>query len=109
MVALEDVPSEEPPFMIITLIILLLGAGVIYTFGYLRAVLQRARGDLKGARGAIPGLRKTVWSTLWKAVKVGTLLAVGLLIMVAWVVRDAKETIENRPKPASVSPAPSRR
>lgn len=73
----------------VVLIVFIIG-GIIYTFGYLRAVMHRANTDYKSTKAAVPKLRKAFWSAWWSAVKTGFWVAIAFLILVAWMVRDGR-------------------
>lgn len=87
-------------------IIVVLTFGVIYTFGYARAVMHRANKDYKSTKAAVPVLRKGFWTTWWRAVKVGfwVLLIVGALV--TWMVHDTESPADAKPSPSpSVKPS----
>lgn len=75
-----------------TLLVVLILGGVIYGFGYARAVMHRANTDYKKTKAALPDLRKGFWLAWWTAVKVGFWILVGLALLIAWVVVDARDT-----------------
>lgn len=103
-------PSVATPVVLIVLII----GGTIYLFGYLRAVMHRANRDYKTTKAALPNLRKGFWAAWWAAVKIGFWVVLAGVILVAWVVRDARDVPENAnstPKSSpsvTKSPAPRR-
>lgn len=74
-----------------TFAIVLLTGGVIYTFGYLRAVMHRANRDYKTVKANLPVLRKGFWAAWWAAVKIGTGVAIIGLVLIAWVVHDVRQ------------------
>jgi arginine exporter protein ArgO len=84
----------------VVLIVFLIG-GVIYLFGYARAVMHRANRDYKTTKAAVPVLRKGFWKTWWAAFKVGFWVLIAAAIMVTWVGRDL------RGQPADATPSPS--
>jgi hypothetical protein len=84
----------------VVLIVFLIG-GVIYLFGYARAVMHRANRDYKTTKAAVPVLRKGFWKTWLAAVKVGFWVLIAAAIMVIWVGRDL------RGRPADATPSPS--
>jgi hypothetical protein len=75
-----------------TLLAVLIIGGVIYAFGYARAVMHRANTDYKKTKAALPELRKGFWAAWWAAVKVGLLILIGLALLIAWVVAEARNT-----------------
>lgn len=89
---------------------LLLG-GLIFTFGYARAVWVRARKDYKATKAAVKPLRKAMWTAIWNATRLGALVTVLGLLLFVWVVRDVRDVHEQRQQtPAKVtSPSPARR
>lgn len=72
-----------PVVMIVAII-----AGIIYTFGYLRAVMHRANSDYKATKALVPTLRKGFWHAWWKAVKIGFWVFVAGTILIFWAYRD---------------------
>ncbi len=78
----------------VVLIVIIIG-GTIYAFGYLRAVMHRANKDYKTTKAAVPALRKGFWRAWWSAVKVGFWVVLAGIVLVAWMVRDVRETPEN--------------
>lgn len=72
------------------LIILFLAGSVIYLFGYARAVMHRANSDYKRTKAVLPGMRQDFWRAWWHAVKVGFLIALAFLVLVAWAFQDAR-------------------
>lgn len=100
--------TDSPPTSLIVLILILVTGGVIYTFGYARAVLTRANKDYKATKAAVPPLRKAWWLQLWVAIKVGFLVFIGLAILVFWTGRDLRDAGDRDPLPSKVSPAPKR-
>lgn len=85
-------------------VIVLLIGGVIYVFGYLRAVMHRANKDYKATKAAVKPLRKAFWAALWSVFKVGVAVVLAGIVMIAWVVRDVRS---DKPVPAAVTPCPS--
>lgn len=77
-----------PPVVLIVLII----GGIIYTFGYLRAVMHRANSDYKKTKAGLPGMRKDFWRAWWAAVKVGFWVLVAAGILITWMVQDVRTT-----------------
>lgn len=106
LVAAES--QEKPPTSMIVLLIVLITGGVIYTFGYLRAVMHRANKDYKATKAAVPGLRKSFWKSVWAAIKVGVWVVIGVGILIAWTGRDLRDTTDREPVPAKVTPAVKR-
>jgi hypothetical protein len=75
-----------------TLLAVLIIGGVIYAFGYARAVMHRANTDYKKTKAALPDLRKGFWAAWWAAVKVGFWILIGLALLIAWAVAEARNT-----------------
>lgn len=98
--------TSEPPAsmtpMVIVIIVFVIG-GIIYTFGYIRAVMHRANKDYKATKAAVPGLRKGFWKAWWSAVKVGTGVLVAIGILIYWGVSDIRERTDNPAPSASPS------
>lgn len=95
-------------------LILLIVGGTIYTLGYLRAVMHRANKDYKTTKAAVPVLRKGFWLAWWSAVKVGFWVVLAGIILVAWMVRDVRDSPENanstpKPTPSVTKSVPPRR
>lgn len=86
------------------LLILLLAGGSIYLFGYLRAVMHRANRDYKTTKAAVKPMRKKFWSAWLAALRTGAIVGIGLLLLVAWFVRDTRTADSSEPGP---SPSPS--
>lgn len=82
--------EQPPPFFATTLILLLIGASLIFTFGYRVAVNRRANSDYKKTKEGLPGMRKDFWRTLWAAIKIGIGLSIAFLVMTALTVAEAK-------------------
>lgn len=73
-----------------TVLIVAIIAGVIYTLGYLRAVMHRANKDYKTTKAAVPVLRKGFWGAWWAAVKTGTLVLIAVVLLVSWAWHEIK-------------------
>lgn len=86
------------------LLIVLLAGGTIYLFGYLRAVMHRANRDYKNTKAAVKPLRKGFWAAWYAAARTGALVLIGLMLMVAWFIRDTRHADSSEPAPA---PSPS--
>lgn len=86
------------------LLVVLLAGGTIYLFGYLRAVMHRANSDYKKTKAAVKPLRKAFWSAWVAALRMGAIVGIGLLLMVAWFARDTRNAQSSEPTP---SPSPS--
>jgi hypothetical protein len=85
------------------LLIVLLAGGTIYLFGYLRAVMHRANKDYKSTKAAVKPLRKNFWAAWYAALRTGALVAIGLMLLVAWLIRDTR-TVDGSEPPV---PSPS--
>jgi ABC-type Fe3+ transport system permease subunit len=99
--------AEDPQSSSISgpvLLIVLLAFGTIYLFGYLRAVMHRANSDYKKTKASVKPLRKAFWSSWLAALRTGAIVLIGLLLMVAWFVRDTRNANGSEPTPA---PSPS--
>lgn len=83
------------------LLIVLIAGGVIYSFGYLRAVMHRANSDYQKTKAAVKPLRKGFWVAWLHALRAGAIVTVALMLMVAWFVRDTRRADgEPAPKPS---------
>lgn len=71
-----------------TLVLLLIGGGLVFAFGRAVAVATRARSDYHRTKAALRGLRKDRWGTLWIAVKIGFWVVVAVVVLTAWAVRE---------------------
>ena len=100
--------QEQPSVALVAGIIVLILAGIVYTFGYLRAVMHRANKDYKTTKAAVPTMRKNFWRAWWAALKIGSLVLIGIVILGWWAVRDVAEADDPQPVPATVSTAPKR-
>jgi hypothetical protein len=102
-------PEEQASVPLRAVIIVLIVAGIIYSFGYLRAVMHRANRDYKTTKAAVPNLRKGFWRAWWGAVKVGFFVILAIFVLGWWAIRDVTEADDpQQPVPAKVSPAPTR-
>lgn len=77
------------PILLGTLIALLFGS-TIFTFGYLKAKMERANSDYKKTRDSLPGLRKDFWGLWRSAFKFGFWVVLVGFVLVAWVIQDAQ-------------------
>jgi hypothetical protein len=75
----------------VALLILAVGGGLIYGFGFAVAVFRRARFDHRKTKEAVPVLRKDMWRTLGIAVKAAFWVAVGALVLIAWAIAEGKK------------------
>ncbi len=82
--------AEPGAISVPVVLVLLIIGGTIYTFGYARAVLARAKGDYIKTRDAVPGLRKDFWRSLWKVVKVGFWVVVVFAVLLIWMIQDVR-------------------
>ncbi len=103
------VQEEQPSVPLVAVIIVLIVAGIIYSFGYLRAVMHRANRDYKTTKAALPKMRRGFWHAWWAAVKIGFFVVLAVVVLGWWAVRDVADADDPRqPVPAKVSPAPAR-
>jgi hypothetical protein len=79
------------PVLMGSLVALLIGS-TVFSFGYLKAKVERANDDYKKTKASLPGMRKSYWNLWLSAVKVGFWVAVVGFALVAWVIHDAKAT-----------------
>lgn len=84
--------------LIVTVIVFLLGAAW--------AVMKRANSDYKTLKNSVKPARKKFWASFRTLVKVGFGVAVLLLVLVAWQVRDVRDGDADTPLvPAQVRPS----
>lgn len=81
--------NDTSPVLMGTFISLLIGS-TVFTFGYLKAKLERANQDYKTTKGAVTPLRKAYWNLWWSAVKVGFWVVLVGFVLITWAVQDAK-------------------
>ena len=99
MLLFAPAQDEQPSVPMAAVIIVLIVAGIIYAFGYLRAVMHRANRDYKTTKAAVPKLRKAFWAAWWAAVKVGFWVVVAVAILGWWAIRDVRDV--QTPTPAT--------
>lgn len=92
-----------------SLLTFLLIGGIIFSFGYARAVWKRAKKDYLSTKAAVKPLRKAMWASIWTTIKIGTGVAVAGLVLIAWVVADVRQDDSPATTPAKVEPSPSRK
>ncbi len=96
--------SESESTLGLSIFWLIVGAGVLYAFGYARAVMHRANKDYKATKAALPGLRKGFWRSWWQAVKVFAAIVVfGLVVIVTM-----RAAAQDDAAPANPTPSVSR-
>jgi cytochrome bd-type quinol oxidase subunit 2 len=84
--------------LIVTVIVFLLGAAW--------AVMKRANRDYKTIKNSVRPARKNFWASFRTTVKFGFWVAVLLLVLVAWQVRDVRDGDADTPiVPARVRPS----
>jgi cytochrome bd-type quinol oxidase subunit 2 len=84
--------------LIVTVIVFLLGAAW--------AVMRRANRDYKTIKNSVGPARKSFWASFRTMVKFGFWVAVLLLVLVAWQVRDVRDGDADTPiVPARVKPS----
>lgn len=81
--------SEPGPAIPTTLIVILIGSTLI-TFGYLKAVADRANSDYKKTKAGLPLMRKAFWSAFWKMIKLGFWVALAAFALITWIIVEAK-------------------
>lgn len=79
--------------------ILLIGFTFVLTAGVRIAVYRQARSDYRDAKAKVPGARKVFWES-WRAAAIACFwIAVGALVLAAWVAHDVREQVSN-PRPS---------
>jgi ABC-type Fe3+ transport system permease subunit len=96
--------DTHSPVAVPTVLIVAVLAGVVYGFGYLRAVMHRANKDYKTTKAAVPGLRKSFWQAWWQAVKIGALVFIAAVLLLGWAWREIRGNQAGADSPA---PQPS--
>lgn len=76
---------------------LLLGSGLIFAAGVRIAVYRRARGDYRDAKAKVPGARTAFWAAWRRALYASFWIAVGALVLAAWVAHDVREQVHTTP------------
>ena len=100
--AAESTERDGYSALVVVLLVLIV-AGIIYTFGYARAVMHRANRDYKSTKAAVPKLRKGFWSAFWTVFKIGFGVLIAMGILIYWGVADTDEDRWQQPRPATVS------
>lgn len=77
--------------MLLGVLIALLMMSTAASFGYLRHKLERAGADYRDTKAKVKPLRKAYWLVWWGSVKVGGVVFIVGLFLVAWVFNDAKQ------------------
>lgn len=88
-----------------SLLTFLLIGSVLFGLGFARAVWVRAKRDYLTTKAAVKPLRKALWQSIWQTIKIGAIVAIAGICLVAWVVSDARS--KDTPVPAGVSSSPS--
>jgi cytochrome bd-type quinol oxidase subunit 2 len=92
----------------VSLLTALIVTVIVFLLGSAWAVMRRANRDYKTLKGAVPAARKTFWGSFRTMVKFGFWVAVLLLVLVAWQVRDVRDGDADTPLiPANVKPSVS--
>jgi hypothetical protein len=81
-------------------VILLLAGALIFSFGFLYAVMKRANSDYKTTKAALPGLRKGFWSSWWKATKAGFWVMLIFVCLLLWWIRGGDKNADANPQPS---------
>jgi cytochrome bd-type quinol oxidase subunit 2 len=90
----------------VSLLTALIFTVVVFLLGAAWAAMRRANKDYKTLKNAVKPARKTFWSAFFAMVKVGVGVAVLLLVVVAWQVRDINDGDADTPLiPAQVKPS----
>lgn len=76
---------------------LLLGGALIFSAGIRIAVYQRAKADYADARGKVPGARSVFWAAWRRALFASFWIAVGALVLAAWVAHDVRGQVHPTP------------
>lgn len=85
-----------------------LAFGLIFALGFARAVWVRAKDDYKKTKAAVKPLRKAMWSSIIRTLKIGVLALLVGVALIAWVVAG-DDSEPQRSTPAEVSsPGPVR-
>lgn len=88
---------------------LLIGA-LLFSFGFARAVWVRAKKDYLSTKAAVKPLRKAMWSSIMQALKLGVIVVLVGVALIAWVTHDVRgKGGDDKSTPAKINPSPSRR
>lgn len=81
-------------------VILALVGALIFSFGFLYAVMKRANRDYKTTKAALPGMRKGFWSAWWKATKAGFVVIFIFVCLLLWWIRGDDRKADANPQPS---------
>lgn len=101
MLSAEEVTNGDIAGPVVVIVFLI--AGIVYAFGYRRAVMHRANKDYKGTKAAVPVLRKGFWSAWWKVAKATLIIALIAFALFSWWIRGAQKDADANPKPTPSS------
>lgn len=87
------------------LVFILVIGGFIYSFGFRRAVLRRARADLRATKAAIKPLRQGFWGAVRRVITIGIAVFIAYLVVLVWAAHDV--TTSGKTTPANVQPSPT--
>lgn len=90
--------ADEHPIATPVVILTFITAGIVYVFGYLRAVMHRANSDYKKTKAGLPGMRKDFWRAWWAAAKIGFWVFIAGAVLVVWAGREIRHST---PAPAA--------
>lgn len=100
--------SETHSIFSSTVIIVILIGGLIYTFGYRRAVMNRARVDYKTTKASVPVLRKAFWRLVLATFKTGLIVALVAAALLLALFKSSGSDEPGATVSPSVSPSPRR-
>jgi ABC-type Fe3+ transport system permease subunit len=78
---------------------------VLFSLGYARAVWVRARRDYRTTKAAVKPLRKSMWSAIWRALRIALGAAFIYAVIVTWFARDVSDNKNTPLIPVRVVPA----
>lgn len=76
-------------------------AVVVFYFTSKWFTAKAARNTVRVAKAAVPAARTVFWKTIGGVVKMGLLVALLVLVLVAWSSRDLQSAGEQKPAPTS--------
>ncbi|GAA2913411.1 hypothetical protein Acy02nite_64580 [Actinoplanes cyaneus] len=73
---------------------------VVFFFATAWVSMKGAREGYRKAKAAVPSARKSMWSAIGSLFKVGVLVAIIALILVAWQASDLADVADEKPVPS---------
>jgi ABC-type Fe3+ transport system permease subunit len=83
-----------------SLLTAIITAVVVFLFTTAWFTAKAARNTVRLAKASVPTARKNFWKTVGGVVKMGLLVVVLVLVLIAWSARDAQSAGPQTPAPA---------